>query len=250
LAFDGVLIAAAQPLSQLLGWGDAGFGDELFWGALRSLEIAACGFALGLLIGLGAALGKLAGPRWLRLLLNGYTVLFRALPELILIMLLYYASADALNRLLAGIGLNEIHVNGMVATILVLSVVQGAYATEVLRAAISAVPVGQLEAAAALGMSAILRFRRITLWTMLPNALPGLSNIWLGTIKGTALVSVVGFMELALATEQAAGVSKRYFALYLAAQVIYLAMSLVTLNLIGRGETYLRRGQKPMREVA
>ena len=250
MGIGGVIIAAAQPLSQLLGWGDEGFGDELFWGVWRSLEIAAFAFALALIIGLVVALGKLAGPRWLRFLLSGYTVLFRAVPELILIMLLYYAGTDALNRLLAAVGLSAVQVNGMVAAIVVLAVVQGAYATEVLRAAIMAVPTGELEAASALGMASILRFRRITLWAMLPNAIPGLANIWLGTIKGTALVSVVGFMELALATEQAAGVSKRYFVLYLAAQFVYLAMSLATLYLIGLGEARLRRGQKPMRQVA
>ena len=137
----------------------------------------------------------------------------------------------------------RIEVNGLVAAVFVLGFVQGAYHTEVLRAAIQAVPVGQSEAAKAYGMSPLKRFRRITLPAMLPNAIPGLANLWLNVTKDTALISVVGFTELALATRQAASVSKQYLLLYLVAQAIYLLISLSSTVLFTWLERYVRRGQ-------
>ncbi len=244
------MIAVVAPFTTLLSFGDSGYGDELLWAALRTLEISVFGYVLGLALGLGGALGKIAGPVWFRRTLSIYTTLFRALPELLLIMLLYYAGTDGVNRLLVGLGFGALQMNGMIAAIFVLGIVQGAYSTEVLRAAITAVPTGQLEAASAMGMSAGLRFRRITLPTMLPHALPGLANLWLNITKDSALVSIVGYTELALATQQAAGVSKQYFVIYLVAQGIYLSISLTSVWLFGRAEKKLRRGQSLARGAA
>ena len=228
----------------LLSWGETGFGDELFWGAFRTVQIAIFSYAFGLGLGLFGALGKLSGIKWLRNLLEIYTTIVRAVPELVLILLLYYAGTDTINGLVIAMGYPPIEVNGLVAAIFVLGFVQGAYSTEVLRAAIQAVPVGQLEAATAFGMSSVKRFIRITLPAMLPNAIPGLANLWLNCTKDTALISVVGFTELALATRQAAGVSKQYFFLYLVAQAIYLTISLSSTSLFNWLERYLRRGQR------
>lgn len=238
-----LIILAVSPLATLLSFGDEGYGDELFWGAVRTLEISLFGYVLGIGLGLLGAMGKLYGPVMFRPMFSGYTTLFRAVPELILIMLLYYAGTDAINAGLAKLGIGAVEVNGMVAAICVLGVVQGAYATEVLRAGILAIPIGQLEAATALGMSPVLRFRRIMLPAMLPLALPGLANLWLNITKDSALVSVVGFTELALATQQAAGVSKRYFALYVVAQGVYLLISQCSLSIFGWLEDNVRRGQ-------
>jgi polar amino acid transport system permease protein len=238
-----IIFAAASPLTTLLSFGNTGYGDEMAWGVLRTIEISVFGYAFGLCLGLLGALGKLSGVPPLRWLLNFYTTVFRAVPELVLIMLLYYAGTDGFNRLLESIGYGPVAVNGLVAAIFVLGLVQGAYSTEVIRAAIQAVPLGQTEAAIAYGMSPFKRFRRIIIPAMLPNALPGLSNLWLNITKDSALVSVVGFGELALATRQAAGVSKQYFVLYVVAQLVYLMLSLSTTSLFRNTEDRLRRGQ-------
>ena len=237
------MLAVETSLSLLLSWGDLGYGDELFWGAVRTLQIAFLGYVLGVAIGLLGANGKLAGPPWLCPLLVFYTTVFRALPELILIMLLYYAGTQALNALLAYFGLGAVHISGFSAAVIVLGIVQGAYSTEVLRAAILAVPRGQLEAAQSLGMSPFMTFRRITLPAMLPIALPGMSNLWLSITKDSALVSIVGFGELALTTQQVAGATRRYFVVFLVAQLIYLLISQSSLRLFGAVERRLRRGQ-------
>ena len=147
------------------------------------------------------AMGKLTGGKWLKNTLEGYTTLVRAIPDLVLILLLYYAGTDGINRMIMSIGLQPIEVNGLVAAVFVLGFVYGAFSTEVLRAGIQAVPVGQIEAAKAYGMSPFLRFRRIILPAMLPYAIPGMANLWLNITKASALISVVGFTELALATQ-------------------------------------------------
>ncbi len=241
------ILAAEVPLSTLLSFGDHGYGDEIFWAALRTLEISLLGYMIGLLIGLGMAAAKISGPSWCRRLVGIYTTLFRALPELILIMLLYYAGTDGVNRMLGWLSLGPMQMDGMMVAILVLGFVFGAYAAEVFRGAISAIPIGQLEAATALGMSGLLRFRRITLPAMLPHALPGLGNLWLGITKSAALISIVGYTELVLATQQAAAVSKQYFTLYLLAQGIYLLLSSASSWLFGALEDRFSRGQRPMK---
>lgn len=238
-----MILAVATPLFELLSFGDKGYGDEMFWGAVKSVEIALFGYAFGLVLGLMGAVGKLSGGKFLKSLLEIYTTVVRAVPELVLILLLYYAGTDSINVALKLVGHDPIEVNGLVAAVFVLGFVQGAYSTEVLRAAIQAVPTGQIEAAKAYGMSSFGQFRRIVLPAMLPNAIPGLANLWLNITKDSALISVVGFTELALATRQAAGVSKQYFVLYVVAQAIYLTISLSSTYLFIWLERHVRRGQ-------
>ncbi len=180
--------------------------------------------------------------RSLRDLLEVYTTIVRAVPELVLILLLYFAGTDLINRLLEAFGYQRIDINGLVAGICVLGVVQGAYSTEVLRGAILAIPQGQIEAARAYGMSPGLMLRRITLPAMLPFAIPGLANLWLIATKDTALLAVVGFNELTQETRTAAGTTKAYFTFFLAAGVLYLLLTLVSNVIIARIERWSRRG--------
>ncbi|MGB0844677.1 MAG: ABC transporter permease, partial [Alphaproteobacteria bacterium] len=172
-----------------------------------------------------------------------YTTLIRAVPELVLILLLYYAGTDLLNIALESMGFERIDISGLWAGIYVIGLVQGAYSTEVLRGAFLAVPNGQVEAAKAIGMGPIKRHTRVILPAMLPFALPGLSNLWLITTKDTALLAVVGFSELALETKQAAGATKAYFMFYVAAGVLYLLLTLFSTLVFSRIERHFRRGQ-------
>jgi polar amino acid transport system permease protein len=212
-------------------------------GAASTVAISAGAFLMGLLLGTGGALGKLSGIRPLRLLLELYTTAVRAVPELILIVGLYYAGIDGLNRLLAALNLPAFELNGFAVAVAVLGFVQGAYMTEVLRGAILAIPVGQIEAAKAFGMGPRLRFRRIILPALLPNALPGLANLWMSVTKDSALVAVVGYQELALATRLAGASTKHYFIFFLASAVIYLALTLISNAVFNLLERRVRRGQ-------
>ncbi len=129
---------------QLLALEPPGWGGALLTGAATTVAISACAFSIGLVIGLFGALGKLSDNRPVGLILKAYTSVIRAVPELILIVGLYYAGTDGLNRLLMAFGLPPVEVNGFVAAVAVLGFVQGAYMTEVLRGAILRSPAGSL----------------------------------------------------------------------------------------------------------
>ncbi|EKD59946.1 MAG: Polar amino acid ABC transporter, inner membrane subunit [uncultured bacterium] len=208
--------------------------------------IALGAFALGLAIGVGGAYGKLYGSPLVKDLLAIYTTIVRAVPELVLILILYFAVTDMVNQALVSFGYARIQISGIAAGIGVLGVVQGAYATEVLRGAVLAVPAGQIEAARAMGMPATLLARRITLPLMLSFAIPGLANLWLVATKDTALLAVVGFAELTQQTRQAASTTKAFFTFFMAAGVLYLLLSIVSTLLFNRLEKWARKGQRSM----
>lgn len=228
---------------ELLALSPPGWGGNLLRGLLHTIQIALGAYILGLLIGLGGALGKIYGGPVLRWSLEIYTTFIRAVPELVLILLLYYAGTDLLNQALEGLGFERVDISGLAAGIYVLGFVQGAYSTEVLRGAMLAVPPGQVEAGAAFGMTWWQRHRRIVIPAMIPFAMPGLANLWLIVTKDTALLAVVGFSELALETRQAAGATKSYFMFYMIAALLYLMLTLVSNVVIQWIERYYRRGQ-------
>lgn len=236
----------ADPVSfinwSLLALEPPGWGGVLLRGLMNSIEIAIGGYTFGLLLGIAGACGKLYGGPITRDLMECYTTIVRAVPELVLILLLYYAGTDALNYVLGLVGIGQVDISGLVAGIFVIGVVQGAYTTEVLRGAIKAVPAGQIEAARAYGMSPYKVMTRVTLPAMLPYAIPGLSNLWLIATKDTALLAVVGFSELTLVTRQAAGSTKAYLLFFCAAGVLYLMLTLVSDLIIRIIERRARRG--------
>jgi len=223
----------------LLDW-----SGPLLQGALITLEISVAAYAIGLLLGLLGATAKLSGIAPLKGLATAYSTIIRAVPELLLIILLYYAGQQALNSLLQAWEVEtSVEISGFAAAIGVLAFVEGAYLTEIFRGAILAIPRGHIEAADAFGMSRWMRFRRVVLPEMLPNALPGMSNIWLILVKDTALVSVVGFEELFFTAQQAAASTRSYFLFYAAAGALYLVMTLGSNVLFGHAERLVRRGQ-------
>jgi polar amino acid transport system permease protein len=228
----------------LLSLSPPGWGATLLVGLWKSVQIAAGAYALGCIIGTLGAFGKLYGGPLVKDLLAIYTTIVRAVPELVLILILYFAVTDAVNQVLVAWGQERIQISGVAAGIAVLGVVQGAYATEVLRGAIQAVPSGQIEAARAMGMPPLRLARRITLPLMMAAAIPGLANLWLIATKDTALLAVVGFAELTQATRQAAGTTKAYFTFFMAAGVLYLMLSLASTYLFARIEKWARRGQR------
>ena len=230
----------------MLSWllsGLQGYQWLLLQGLWQTLLISVLAYLIGLVLGFCLALANGSRVRSIHIAIKTYSYLFRALPELILIMLLYYASGDLFGWLFKLMGFGRVQLNGTAAAIVVLAFVSAAFACEIFSAAIKAVPVGMVEDAISLGMGPMLRLRRIIFPIMLPLALPGLANLWLMVVRGSSLVSVVGVMELALAAEQGAGATKSYFAFYLAGMGLYLAVALLALQLFYKAEQHLRRGQ-------
>lgn len=244
--YAAVATLGAGSAAELLAWSPPGWGATLVAGLVNTLLISLGAYALGLGIGVLGAFGKLYGGPITRDLLGIYTTLVRAVPELVLLLLITFAAKDAINAVLATYGFAKIDFSGVVAGIIVLGVVQGAYSTEVLRGAILSVPAGQIEAARAMGMSPTRIARRITLPLMMSAAIPGLANLWLIVTKDTALLAVIGFIELTKATSLAAGTTKAFLTFYLAAGVLYLALSLVSGVIFGRIEKWARKGQRNM----
>lgn len=227
---------------QLLSLEPPGWGGNLLRGLMNSLQIAVGGYTLGLLIGVFTACGKLYGGIITKDILESYTTIVRAVPELVLILLLYYSGTDLINQLMFVLDRDPVNISGLAAGIFVIGVVQGAYSGEVIRGAIQAIPQGQLEAARAYGLTNWQILRRVTLPAMLPYAIPGLANLWLIATKDTALLAVVGFSELTLETRQAAGATRHYMLFYCAAGVLYLMVSLISNHLISRIERWSQRG--------
>jgi len=228
-----------------LAYGDTGWGDELLRGALLTLAISGCSYLLGIILGLVGATAKSSKSRIVRTLAWFYTTVVRAVPELLLILLIYYTSTSALRQVIVGLGLaQDFEVNGFVAACLSLGFVQGAYCTEVFRGAITGVSRGQREAAVALGLS-----RQHTWWLvifpqMLQRALPGLGNLWLVVLKESALISVVGFSELLFTAKMAGGASHNYLFFFLTVAVAYLGLSVASSKLFELLERHVGRHER------
>jgi polar amino acid transport system permease protein len=232
---------------EVLTFGRTGFADELLRGTFFTVLISAASYLLGLILGMIGAVAKLYGGTIAQAIAGFYTTVVRGIPELVLILFLFFAGTRGISILSQAIGFGPVDVNGGVAAVLVLGFVYGAYSTEVIRGAIQAIPTGQIEAAKAFGMSRWQMMGRIIIPAMLPNALPGLSNLWLAMLKDSALVVVTGASpELAMATKLAAGFTKQYFLFYFVALMIYLGLTLISNWAIGRIEKNMRRGQQAL----
>jgi His/Glu/Gln/Arg/opine family amino acid ABC transporter permease subunit len=223
--------------------GPNGWGDDLLWGAWVTLQVAVSAYAVGIILGLIGAGAKLTGRRAPFVASDIYTTVVRSVPDLLLIIYIFYRAPVALQALASAFGSDRpIDVDPFLAAVAALGFVEGAYTTEVFRGAILAVPKGQMEAAKAFGMSWWLRSRRILLPQMLRYAIPGLGNIWLNTTKDASLVSVVSLSELMNAGKQAAGGTKDYFFFYCVVALCYLVITIASMVGIARLERWSNRG--------
>ena len=220
---------------QLLGFGVGGWGPRFTEGIVLTVEISICGYAVGIVFGLLGVWAKLSRRLPLRLLGGLYTTLVRAVPELLLIILLYYTGTAALESLLRQVGFGEaISVNAFAAAVATLGFVQGAYLTEVFRGAIQSVPRGVSEAGRALALRPAQRFRLLILPLALRHALPGMGNLWLAILKDSSLISVVGFSELLFTGKQAAAATKEYFFFFVTTAALFLVLTALSNIAIGR----------------
>jgi len=202
-----------------------GYGPQLLEGAALTLAVALGSLAIALLLGLLDATAKLSRWRPARWAAQAYTTLIRAVPDLVLMLLVFYGGQILVNHLGERLGWGYVDIDPFVAGVLTIGFIFGAYFTEVLRGAFLAVPTGQREAALAFGFSRWQVLWRIVGPQMLRHALPGLSNNWLVMIKSTAIVSVIGLADLMNRAGQAAGATRQPFVFYVAVALIYLAFT-------------------------
>ena len=215
-----------------------GFGDHLLFGTLMTLKVALGGLLVGLLLGVIGATLKLSNSRIAYGIAATYTTVIRGLPELLVVLIIYFGSAGMLTRMAGWFGYQEyVELSPLAAGIIALGVAFGAYATEVFRGAIQAIPVGQLEAAQACGMTPLQTFFRIILPQAWRVALPGLGNLFQVLLKDTSLISVVGLEEIMRKSQIAISNTKEPFTFYFAAAMIYLTITIVVML----GQRYAER---------
>ncbi len=209
----------------LLSYGPDGWGDELLSGLGVTLLLAVIAFAAGSTFGLLLMLVRRRGGV-AQALIAGYVTVFRGVPELLVLYLIFFGTGALIQNVAASLGYTErINLSGFALGALALAVITSAYASEAFRGAANSIPRGQLEAAEAFGFSGPKRFIVVELPQLLRVALPALGNIWLIILKDTALVSLTAVSELMRQATVAAGSTHRPFTFYAVAAVIYLVVS-------------------------
>lgn len=202
-----------------------GYSELILDGARMTLQLALWSLSLSLIIGLIGAGAKLSPSRLLSGCFSAYTTLIRGVPDLVLMLLIFYGLQIALNTLTEALGVAQIDIDPMAAGIITLGFIYGAYFTETFRGAYLAVPRGQIEAAVAFGFTPLKVFRRIMFPAMMRFALPGLGNNWQVILKATALVSLLGLDDVIKATTLAGKGAHQPFFFALVAGALYLVFT-------------------------
>lgn len=208
---------------------------SILYGALLTVAVSLSALAVAILLGLMGAAAKLSGRRPLVIAATAYSSVVRGIPELVLMLLVFYGGSIGINALLelSGTGFT-LDINPFAAGVLTLGFIYGAYMTETFRGAILSIPPGQFEAAAAYGMGPVQAFMRVTLPQMVRYALPGFTNNWLVLIKATALVSLIGLQEMTYLAKQASAATRSPFTYFLFTGALFLLYTWVSLAVLRR----------------
>jgi histidine transport system permease protein len=202
-----------------------GFGPLLLLGTWMTIKMAVLSLLLSILLGLVGASAKLSSLKLLRIPAQVYTTLIRGVPDLVLMLLIFYSLQTWLTGLTEAMDWDYIEIDPFAAGVITLGFIYGAYFTETFRGAILAVPRGQVEAATAYGLKRSQRFRLIVFPQMMRFALPGLGNNWMVILKATALVSIIGLADLVKAAQDAGKSTYELFYFLVLAALIYLLIT-------------------------
>lgn len=206
-----------------------GYGALVLQGTLMTLALTVLSVLFSTLLGIVGALCKTSESRVLRGLAVLYTTAIRSVPDLVLMLLVFYNFQILVNWLCTLLGVAQIEINAFGAGVITLAFIYGAYMTETFRGAFESVPRGEVEAGFSTGMSNWQVFRLITLPQMIRFALPGYSNNVQVVIKSTALVSILGLVDIIGITQQVGRSSQHLFYFNVLAALIYLAFTCATL---------------------
>ncbi|MGL3607964.1 amino acid ABC transporter permease [Rhizobium sp. G187] len=204
----------------------------LLWGLVVTLQIGVTSIVVGLAGGLFLAVSRLYAPGFFKLLIRVYIDIFRSIPLLVLLIVVYYA--------LPFVG---IRLSPFLSAVTALSLVSAAYTAEIFRAGIEAIPHGQFEASAALGLSN----RHTMIDVILPQAIriviPPLTNNCINVMKDTALASVVAMPDLLKQATQAQALAANPTPL-IGAALIYIALLWPMVAVVSRLEKHFSRGKR------
>jgi octopine/nopaline transport system permease protein len=232
-------------LLQMLSFGETGWGMALLKAAGTTLLLTLAALLIGALIGGVIAAAKLSRRRIFRGLGDLYSILFRGIPELLVIYLFYFGGATVVSAVGHWFGADGyIDVPPFLVGAIAVGLISASYQAEVYRGAFIAVPKGELEAALAIGMSKAMRIRRVLIPQIMRYALPGLGNVLQMSLKDSALISVIGLVELMRASQVAAGSTRQYFTFYIVGGALYLILTGLSGRIFNIAEARVRRTQR------
>ncbi len=205
------------------------YQSQLLAGTLMTIKLALVSLIISVLLGLLGAWAKLSGNRVAQKTADVYTTVVRGIPDLVLIMLVFYGGQVTINAIGEMSGLwGYLEISQFIAGVGTIGVIFGAYFTETFRGAIMAIPRGQIEAGISCGMPRLLIFSHIIWPQMVRYALPGFTNNWLVQLKTTALVSVIGLQDLVYNAFTAGRSTGQLFTFMAAALFIYLILTAIS----------------------
>ncbi|CAI8801505.1 lysine/arginine/ornithine ABC transporter/histidine ABC transporter, membrane subunit HisQ [Pseudomonas sp. IT-P253] len=228
----------------LSGFSLKGFGPLLLQGSWMTVKLSFLCLLVSVGLGLIGASAKLSKSALLRVPAQAYTTLIRGVPDLVLMLLIFYSLQTWLTSLTEALGWDYIEINPFGAGVITLGFIYGAYFTETFRGAILAVPRGQMEAATAYGLTRAQRFRFVVFPQMMRFALPGIGNNWMVILKATALVSIIGLADLVKVAQDAGKSSYQLFFFLVLAALIYLVITTASNYVLRRLEIVYAAGTR------
>ena len=198
-------------------------------GTTVTIAVSIASVLLAVVFGLLGAWAKLSRSAAAQKVAGAYTTLVRGVPDLVLMLLIFYGGQQLLNDLGDSTGLwGYIEIDQFTAGVMTIGFIFGAYMTETFRGAFLSIPRGQIEAGIACGMSGAKVFLRIIWPQLVRYALPSFGNNWLVLLKTTALVSVLGLHELVWEAFTAGRSTRQLFTFFFVTLVIYLFLTAVS----------------------
>ncbi len=235
-------------LISLLTYGDAGWGDELLRGLFVTLALALSTVPFAFIFSFLIGWAKQSNNWFLQRAAYGYTTVFRCLPEILTILIIYYQLQSLINFIIRlFVPDANISLNAFAAGVVALTLVFSALGSEVVRSAYQSVSQGQTEAAASLGLRRRSIFFKIILPQMWRHCLPAFGNLWLILLKDTSLISIIAVNDLVRYSNMAIATTKEPFFFYMVVAIIFVTLSvisgLVQVVLERRVNTYLEGGK-------
>jgi His/Glu/Gln/Arg/opine family amino acid ABC transporter permease subunit len=218
------------------------YAPLLAGGALVTIALALLSLALATLLGALGAAGRLGGGPLARGTVLTYTTIVRGVPDLVLLLLVYFGGQRLVNTVAGAVGLGHVEVSPFLAGVLSLGFIYGAYLTETFRGAYMTIPRGQMDAGRALGLHPLAILRTISIPQLVRFALPGYTNVWQVLVKSTAVVSVIGLQDLVGLANDAGKTVREPFVFFAAVLLVYLFITWASSTVLARVEQRSARG--------
>jgi len=205
-----------------------GYLPLILKGMLLTIEVALLSLLIAVILGMLTASARLYGGRVSRLIATTYTTVIRGIPDLVLMMLIFFGGQILVNNIGEKMDWDYIDIDPFIAGTITIGFIFGAYMSETFRGAIMAVSKGQIEAGHAYGMTGIQVFLHITFPAMIRHALPGFFNNWLVLVKTTALVSVIGLEDMVFNAKIAGDTLRQPFTFYVLVGGLFLLITAIS----------------------